>query len=83
MVETMYSQTIKGALKILLGIVIKLTGWALSETLQSDLIEGLSLLIGIVLDLWGVSQVYRGRQALGGIDWRGRRVTDQTTSGSK
>ena len=74
MAETMYSQTIKGALKILLGVLIKLTGWTLSETLQSDLIEGLSLLIGIALDLWGVSQVYRGRQALGGLDWKGKRV---------
>jgi hypothetical protein len=69
-----YSRTIAGALKILLGVVIKLTGWAIAEGLQLEIVEGLSLLIGIGLDLWGVGQVMHARQSRGDINLLGQRI---------
>lgn len=69
-----YSATIRGALKILVGVVIKIGGWALSAALQDDIVQGISLLVGIAFDLWGASQVYQARMDRGDVDWTGKRV---------
>lgn len=68
-----FSATIRGALKILIGAIIKISGFALSDQIQSELVEGLSMLIGLGLDAWGLWQIYHARQRRGDIDWKGQR----------
>lgn len=69
-----YSRTIAGALKILIGLVLKVTGWALSDTLQHETAEALAVLVGIGLELWGVSQVMHARHSRGDVSLTGKRL---------
>lgn len=69
-----FSRTLKGVLKIAVGIVLKSTGWALSAADQNELVSGLMMLVGLALDCWGMGQIYVARQSRGDLSVIGQRV---------
>ena len=75
-----YSRTIAGAIKMFIGValhlILKLTGWALPEMMQSEVIDGLALLVILGLELWGGIEVYAARSSRGDVTVLGKRVAD-------
>lgn len=72
------SRTISGAIKMFIGVglhlVLKVSGWTLPETMQSEIVDGLGLMIVLGLELYGGVQVYLARQSRGDLDATGKRV---------